>query len=476
MKQYPGVFARSKLYVQRSGRWLAGWLALLLLFPSSAAAHPLDEYYQVSYITIYPNRLELGVELYPAVLIAPQLLQLIDADQDEQISEAEQQAYLELFLRDLVFEIDGRPTPLTLNRLEFPTFLDIRAGGSVIRFQLYADLPAGHRGEHHFFYQNNHQPGIGTYVVHAQSDNPDWVQITRHDRDVFQTTLEVDYTIDPNAPVDYGPLEVLTGTATSAGVETPGQARLARYLYSTETSPFFLAAVLGVSIVLGGLHALTPGHGKTLVAAYLIGSRGTIKHAITLGGIVTFTHTISVILIGLLALLASQFIVPNVLAPVLEVLSGLLVVYLGGRLLWVRWAAYRHGEAREHHHHDHHHDHHHPHDHHHSLPESVKLSDLLTLGISGGLVPCPEALGIMLIAIGLNRILLGLGMIVAFSFGLAAILIIIGILLVRSKTFLDRLSGPGARFPALLPLISAVIVTLLGVGIVVKGLAPYFIE
>ena len=101
------------------------------------------------------------------------------------------------------------------------------------------------------------------------------------------------------------------------------------------------------------------------------------------------------------------------------------------------------------------------------------MSDLLTLGISGGLVPCPEALGIMLIAIGLNRILLGLSLIVAFSFGLAAVLIIIGILLVRSKSLFDRLGGLGGRWQKLLPIASAVIVTLLGVGIIAKGLLAY---
>jgi ABC-type nickel/cobalt efflux system permease component RcnA len=98
---------------------------------------------------------------------------------------------------------------------------------------------------------------------------------------------------------------------------------------------------------------------------------------------------------------------------------------------------------------------------------------LLTLGISGGLVPCPEALGIMLISIGLNRILLGLGLIVAFSFGLAAVLIVIGILLVRSKTFLDRLSGLKEHWQRWLPLASAVIISLLGLGIMVKGLLAY---
>ena len=89
--------------------------------------------------------------------------------------------------------------------------------------------------------------------------------------------------------------------------------------------------LLGLSLagVLGGLHALTPGHGKTLVAAYLVGSRGTVGHAVALGAIVTFMHTASVIAIGLLALFASQYIVPDVLVPALTILSGLLVVWSG---------------------------------------------------------------------------------------------------------------------------------------------------
>ncbi|MCQ3976445.1 MAG: hypothetical protein DPW09_23690 [Anaerolineae bacterium] len=203
-----------------------------------------------------------------------------------------------------------------------------------------------------------------------------------------------------------------------------------------------------------------------------------------LGSIVTFTHTASVIAIGLLALLASQFIVPNLLVPALEVLSGLLVVILGLRLLRNRWRV----RNEEDHHHAHPHLHEHKHAHHHHpaeptpvpglrspvpLPEKVTLADLLTLGISGGLVPCPEALGVMLIAIGLNRILLGLGLIVAFSFGLAAVLIVIGILLVRSKSLLDRLGGMGGRWQKWLPLASAIIVTVLGLGIVAKGVLAY---
>jgi nickel/cobalt exporter len=442
--------------------WFSSLITVLLVFPQTSAAHPLDEFYQVTYITVAANRITLQVEQYTGVLIAPQVLKLIDADQDDLISETEREAFVNLFLKDITFEIDGQLTPLTSGNLDFSTPLDLRAGVGVIRFSLSTDLPPDHHGNHQLYYKNSFLPDISVYLVNAISDAPRWVNITKQDQDIFQSSLRLSYTIEPGAPIDVGV------TTNPAKIELPGGASggqewLAGYLYDANLSPLLLAAALGLAALLGGLHALTPGHGKSLVAAYLIGSRGTTGHAITLGSIVTFTHTASVIVIGLLALLASQFIVPRVLAPALEILSGLLVVMLGLQLLWKRWRF----PNEETHHHDHHHDHDHP------LPEQVTLNDLLTLGISGGLVPCPEALGVMLLAIGLNRILLGLGLIVAFSFGLAAVLIVIGILLVRSKALLDRLGGVGGRWQKWLPLASAVVVTMLGLGIVVKGILTY---
>lgn len=450
-------------------------ITLLALPSTAAAAHPLDEFYQVTYIVVGPNRITLQVEQYPGLLIAPQVLTLVDANQDEQISETERQAYADRFLQDVVFEIDGQPKSLTPTDFEFSTPLEVQAGTGLIRFNLRADLPADHRGSHQFFYQNNYRPDISVYLVNAISDEPRWVSIAGQERDVFQSNLRADYTIKPAAPAT-DPVEESTPLEVPSGV--PAGQQLTGYLYEANLSPLLVLAALGLATVLGGLHALTPGHGKTLVAAYLIGSRGTTGHAIILGAIVTFTHTASVIAIGLLALLASQFIVPNLLVPALEVLSGLLVVVLGLRLIRSRW----HAPVEAHHHHHHHHAHDHPHDHSHphahehhthTLPEKVTLGDLLTLGISGGLVPCPEALGVMLIAIGLNRILLGLGMIMAFSFGLAAVLIVIGILLVRSKSLLDRLGGVGGRWQKWLPLASAVLVTVLGLGIMAKGVLAY---
>jgi ABC-type nickel/cobalt efflux system permease component RcnA len=215
---------------------------------------------------------------------------------------------------------------------------------------------------------------------------------------------------------------------------------------------------------------------------------------------VTFTHTASVIVIGLLALFASQFVLPDVLVPILEILSGLLVVFLGIRMVWQRWIAFHSRQSPDHDHaHNHSHDpnhdddtHYHSHEYysvhthayihnhdaghtHSHLPpaEGIKFSSLVAMSVSGGLVPCPEALGIMVIAIGLNRVLLGMGLIGSFSFGLAAVLIVIGILFVRSRSLVERLGDLGSRWTSALPLISAVIVTALGFGITLRGLATY---
>jgi ABC-type nickel/cobalt efflux system permease component RcnA len=242
--------------------------------------------------------------------------------------------------------------------------------------------------------------------------------------------------------------------------------------------------VLALAVVagLGAAHALEPGHGKTVVAAYLVGSRGTAWHACVLGLVVTISHTAGVFLLGAVTLYASRYIVPERLYPWLGVLSGLLIAALGFTLFLRRYAGHVHSHDHDHAHgHPHHHDpnephhHHHPHgrDHQHSHPtpgESVTLSGLVALGVSGGIVPCPAALVVLLSAVSLNRIGFGLVLIVAFSVGLAAVLIAIGLLMVYARRFMSRFQGEGPLITRWLPLTSAAVITLFGVGIAVQAL------
>lgn len=279
-------------------------------------------------------------------------------------------------------------------------------------------------------------------------------------------------------------LSMFLAPAALAAPAAPTPDYLARLLHQGDLSLGLLLAGVAVAFALGAVHALSPGHGKTIVAAYLVGTRGTPKHAIFLGGMVTFTHTISVFLLGLVTLFLSQFVLPDKISAVLGVISGIAIVWIGATLFYKRLrAARRHGHAHPHHHHDHgHHDHDHAHDHHHEPahgtlvhdhgdghvhshgPEGdVSLGSLIALGASGGLVPCPSAMVLLLSAIALGRIGLGLTLLVAFSLGLAGVLMGIGLAVLYAKSWLPdaRKTSQHAAF-RLIPVASAALIVCIG--------------
>jgi nickel/cobalt exporter len=483
--------------IERRSSRLALFLGLLaLLFallvrPLAAQAHPLDVYLQATYITVAPAQVVVELDLSPGVLVAPQVLPLLDPDADQQITDAEGRAYADSVLRNVTLQVDGQALPLAVTKIDMPQYLAIQAGYGTIRVFTTAALADGMTGTHTIAYVNTNAPTGAAYQVNTFVEQGAAITLGKQNRDGIQQSMTVDYAIGDvaaSAPAASAASDA-TDETTGVPANASGQVRrLLDSLYAPALSPWALLLALAVAALAGGLHALTPGHGKTLVAAYLVGSRGTVRHAAALGGIVTFTHTASVILIGVLALFASRFVVPGVLAPVLEILSGALVVAMGAWLVRQRWGAFhqrrgRQGVRTPDHRHTHAGGpaHAYMHDHgdgriHSHLPPAAGLTPrgLVAMGISGGLVPCPEALGIMIVAIGLGRIPLGLGLILSFSVGLAAVLIAIGVLLVRARALIERYGGFGRRrWSAALPLASAAIVTALGLGITLRGLATY---
>ena len=209
-----------------------------------------------------------------------------------------------------------------------------------------------------------------------------------------------------------------------------------------------IAASLGAALFWGMAHALSPGHGKTIVTAYLVGQRGTPRHAALLGLVVTATHTVGVFALGAITLLLSRFIVPDQLYPWLNLVSGLLVALIGACVLRARW---RHSRA-----HAHGHDHHH---HHHE--EGLSRRSLIAVGISGGLLPCPSALVVLLAAISLHRIAFGMLLVVAFSAGLALTITGIGLAALLARGVFRRFSFNG-RGLSLLPTASALVILAAG--------------
>ena len=230
----------------------------------------------------------------------------------------------------------------------------------------------------------------------------------------------------------------------------------------------------------GAAHALTPGHGKAVVAAYLIGARGRARHAGILGLTVTLTHTAGVFVLGAVTLYLSRYILPEVLYPWLSVASGLLVVLIGLALLYRHLDKMFHDRKVGHTHveHTHPHDCEHSHAHSHGgrthshLPaegSKITWSGLMALGVSGGLVPCPAALVLLLGAISLDRLGFGMVLVLAFSTGLAIVLTGIGLLMIYARKLFERFTFE-ARAPRLLPVVSASIITLAGVGIALGAL------
>jgi len=188
------------------------------------------------------------------------------------------------------------------------------------------------------------------------------------------------------------------------------------------------------------------------VTAYLVGQRGTPRHAALLGLIVTITHTIGVFALGAVTLALSQLIVPDTLYPWLNLVSGLLVVGIGAAVLRAR---VRHRRLGRHHHDD---------DHRHEL----SLRSLFAVGVSGGLLPCPSALVVLLAAISLHRIAFGLVLILAFSAGLALTITGIGLAAVVARGAFRRIGfdGPLVR---LLPAASAVVILGAGLAITLRA-------
>jgi len=266
------------------------------------------------------------------------------------------------------------------------------------------------------------------------------------------------------------------------------KSRLRGLLAAERRGPVFWLFALSVSALLGALHALEPGHGKSIVAAYLVGSRGTIRHAVVLGAVVTLTHTSSVIALGLVLLYLQEHVAPAAVGPAVTIISGLAIFAIGLLLLIARsqGGSHHHSHGHEHTHaHDHTHSHSNepvpPHDHPHPHREhpheaeveagrdAISMKTLVPLGISGGMVPCPPAIVALLFAFSMGRVAFGLAVILAFSVGLAVVLTAIGIAMVTLRDFAGRFSQTGPLLRAL-PIVSAIVVTCLGAGIVVRGL------
>jgi nickel/cobalt transporter (NicO) family protein len=474
---------------------------LVLAVPALVGAHPLGNFTTNRYaaLTVEPQAVRVAYVVDLAELPAYREIELVDADGNGTIDAAERDAYTARqsaeLARGLELTHDGVALPLT------PTGSALElapgAGGlKTLRLEVgyRADLPRPD-GEivfrdHNFAGRPGWQEVVasGADGLRLAGSTVPATDVTRalraYPESMLQAPLRVSEARFTVASGGGSTVPAPAPAGVRSGAERFGDRFTALLTDPAPLGPWTILTSLLIAAVLGGLHAFTPGHGKTVVGAYLVGSRGTARHALLLGLVVTATHTLGVYLLGLGTLAASAWIVPERLFPWISVISGLLVVAVGASLATSRFRAaaghhhhHHHGDGDHHHHehdHDHHQHHHHDHDHGHAhLPPPgtpITIRSLVALGISGGLLPCPSALVVMLGAIALGRVAFGLALIVAFSVGLASVLTAIGIALIYARGMLERLPLD-SRFARYAPVASAVVISLAGIAVVLEALA-----
>jgi nickel/cobalt transporter (NicO) family protein len=488
-------------------RW--GWLFICFalavfasLLPREAQAHPLGNFTINHYSDLKFAGETVRITYIMDLAEIPTLQQkdTLDTDGNGDLSTAESDAYLDARMPSLLegqrLRVGNKNLPLRV--LDRSAMYRPGQGGLPtlrVRASLLAELPKDWKGQTHYSDQT-YENRIGwreivvrggdgvaiknsTVPAEGVSD-----ELRSYPKDMLSSPLDVRGATFTIVPGDGSVGNDTAGrTAEQVGTSIGGLTKRATDLVSVGR---LSAAVVALSMLAaffwGAAHALTPGHGKAIVGAYLIGARGTAKHAGILGLTVTLTHTAGVFVLGAVTLYLSRYILPEVLYPWLSVASGALVVLIGLSLLYHRLegmpqdkkVGHTHAEHAhaEHTHGDHSHVHDGPtHGHTHVPADGSKITwrGLLALGVSGGLVPCPAALVLLLGAISLDRLGFGMVLVLAFSAGLAIVLTVVGLLMIYARKLFERYSFE-AKVPRLLPVASASVITLAGVGIALAAL------
>ena len=485
-------------------------VAVLMLGSSAVSAHPLGNFTinHFTRIDLVNDALKVHGVIDMAEIPTFQELQQIDTNGDGNASIGELNEYAnrtaDQLARQISLLVDGRGVPLTVfaKRVSLPA----GAGGLKtlrIEFDLAGQFSAGSitQVRELKFEDNNYADRIGWREIVARPLSG--IQI--FNSSAFGNGVSDELRAYPSgmltAPLDErtAQLSFSSGSIPAAArplmlrdgriAQTPARDRLAELIAVPRLTPGLVLLGLLFAVVLGAVHALSPGHGKTVVGAYLVGSRGTARHAAFLGLTVTITHTAGVFVLGLITLLASEYVVPEKLFPVLSMVSGGIVVGIGLSLFLRRLRKVLRPKTHTHHEHSHEHDasdYDHdatdpgmPHSHggrvHSHLPPGadgspITWKSLLALGVSGGILPCPSALVVLLAAISLHRVGYGLLLVLAFSVGLASVLTTIGLIFVYAKRLLKSSRALG-KLSRVLPIGSALVITCAGLVICYEALS-----
>jgi len=439
-------------------RLLLASVVVCLLVPAGASAHPLGNFSinHLDRVRVSSSRVDVTYVLDQAE---------IPTFQERGLSPSEvlarKRAEVE---RNLWLAVDGRRVPLRFGQGAQIAFPPGQGGLELTRVVLPLSARVVHPRSvalHDGTFPGRvgwkaivAEPGEGTDVRSTAPSGDPTNGLRTYPKDTLSSPLDqrdARLSVRPGHGTLIAPKAPGTGQATTENRSGDGFAGVfADAAAGRGVLIFFLLA----AFAWGALHALSPGHGKTMVAAYLVGTRGTARHAIGLGATVTVTHTIGVFSLGVVTLLLSQWILPEDLYPWLNLASGLMVVLIGAAVLRNRIKTV---DGRRSTVHDHSHQHHH---------HELSWKGLIAMGASAGLIPCPSALVVLLGAISQHQVALGLLLITMFSLGLAMTLTVLGLAVVYAQKLTNRLSFSG-RLATALPAVSALVIV--GAGCVLTA-------
>lgn len=468
----------------------------LLIGAVPVAAHPADEILEQDTVSFRPDGITIDLTISAGTIKLLQVWSDADTNHDKLLDAAELDAYGWLLATGYTAKIDGTLVLVTYQPGSLKmktTYQDYELQGAdptgaMVDAIFTIPFTAGDK-QHEITMLANHYnaPGNGP-PPEFYPDGSDGLAVTVQGGD------------DVDLRVIAAPTGATLARATITPPRNPTTAPiggLQRLVRDPEGGPLFIALGVIIALALGALHALTPGHGKTLMAAYLVGSRGTIARAAALGGVITLTHTGSVIALGVATVVLAGTVVPERVILWTELASGIAIVVLGVALLRARLRAAQLSSVvvrrratrpalalatasgrdmsmrsaalpRWHEHEDgtvHAHGWFGDHTHMHAPPRDLSWKALVLMGVSGGIIPCPDALAILLVAMAAGHIVLGIVIVLGFSAGLAAVLIALGILLTTTH-LLDRATRRWQwteRAAPWFPAVSAAIIILLGV-------------
>lgn len=493
---------------------LVAALSGVVLQASPAAAHPLGNFTvnQFSRLVLHPDSVTLTYVVDMAEIPAFQARYDIDRNHNKTIEPSESAGYESAECARLITKVrltvDGRAAALSSRngKLSFPPG---SAGLNTLRLECSIEAPmkATVSAQRIEYANENFQGRIGWREIVAVGDGTHLTgsnvpassvsdALTRYPSDLLKSPL--DQRTATFSVIAGGPrASASDGAKRFSGILPRGLDRATQAFTGLISRAhfsfgFILLAIL-LAVALGAIHALAPGHGKTIVAAYLVGQRGSFRQSVMIGAAVTITHTAGVLALGI-ALSVSQAIAPERLYPILGLASGALLAWIGIGLLRTALRARRlsrpaqhalainsNGTSSDEHGHDHATAHDHGSGEHVHAPLGpraegpLRMRTLAAMGFAGGLVPSPSALVVLIGAIALGRAWFGVVLVIAYGIGMAAVLIAAGLLLVRARGFLDRRalagksSGRFAVLAKLVPIGTASVIVIVGSFLALRG-------